>query len=262
MSADIDLPSGCQTVYAFDFDGVICDSVGENFGTTWRAMRVMEPELPEAPPEGLRERFIACRPGLETGFQNIPLILLLMEGVSVETMLAQFDAQVAGLLEARGWTEADMIKRFGDARVAWRDSAPEDWYGAQGFYEHTLAPVNAVASRSIIATTKQHSSACKLVTRAGLDVPLPRVYGLERLGPQKKRNVLEALIERNPEGTVHFFEDRLATLRKLTDLPRLELHLVDWGYNLPEERAQAAASADMDLLDADAFAAMLYGDAG
>ena len=43
----------------------------------------------------------------------------------------------------------------------------------------------------------------------------------------------------------------------MTDLPRLELHLVDWGYNLSEERARAAGHARMDLLNADQFAALL-----
>ena len=35
----MDFPTGHEVVFAFDFDGVICDSVGENAITTWRAVR-------------------------------------------------------------------------------------------------------------------------------------------------------------------------------------------------------------------------------
>ena len=146
---------------------------------------------------------------------------------------------------------------FGKARAAWQAEDEEDWFSAQGFYAHAIAPVNHVADRAVIATTKQHEPACRLVTRAGLKIPLARVYGMERLGPQKKRNILEAALARNPNAEVHFFEDRIATLNKMTDLPRLKLHLVDWGYNLPAERAEAAAHARMDILSADEFASML-----
>ena len=44
----------------------------------------------------------------------------------------------------------------------------------------------------------------------------------------------ELLPESNRPGA--FFEDRIRTLQKLHDLPRLHLHLVDWGYNLPRAR--------------------------
>lgn len=257
MSADMELPEQQSTVYVFDFDGVICDSVGENILTTWRA--AAPADMPRKPPADLEARFRACRPVIETGHQNIPLLHLLLQGYEVEQILSGFDQLLQDFLTEHGQTEADSMAAFGKARAAWQAEDPEDWFSAQGFYAHAIAPVNRVADRAVIATTKQHESACRLVTRAGLEIPLARVYGMERLGPQKKRNVLEAVLERNPQAQVHFFEDRIATLHKMTDLPRLELHLVDWGYNLPEERAQAAGHARMDLLSADEFAAMLQG---
>jgi phosphoglycolate phosphatase-like HAD superfamily hydrolase len=259
MSADWDMPEGQSDVFAFDFDGVICDSVGENFITTWHALRALEPDLPATPPAQLRDQFISCRPAIETGYQNIPLMQLLLTGVTVSDMLENFDTLVRNYLDANGLTDADMMNGFGVARAAWRDADPQGWFDAQGFYEHTFASVNAVADRAIIATTKQNAFACRLVERAGLQVPLPRVYGLERLGPRKKRTVLEELERRNPHAVVHFFEDRIATLEKLTDLPRTKLHLVDWGYNLEQHRERARASEHMDLLSPESFAALIQG---
>lgn len=257
MTSEMEMPEGHDVVFAFDFDGVICDSVGENFITTWRALRAADAALPESPPDGLRERFVQCRPALETGYQNIPIMSLLLRGVEPEDLIMRFDDLISEFIRGEGTDDAEMIRRFGESRAAWQASDNDAWFDAQGFYPHTLAPVNGVADRAIIATTKQNEFACKLVTRAGLKVPLPRVYGLERLGPQKKRNVLEELLRRNPTAQVHFFEDRIRTLQKLHDLPRLHLHLVDWGYNLPAERATADASTDMDLLTPESFAALL-----
>jgi hypothetical protein len=119
--------------------------------------------------------------------------------------------------------------------------------------------VNAVADRSIIATTKQNAFACRLVERARLDIPQSRVFGLERLGPQKKRAVLEEMARRNPHAEIHFFEDRIATLEKLTDLQRTHLHLVDWGYNLESHRERARQNQNMDLLTPQTFAALVQG---
>lgn len=255
MSADMDLPEQQSSVYVFDFDGVICDSVGENILTAWRA--AAPAGMARTPPADIEARFRACRPVIETGHQNIPLLHLLLHGYEVEQILSGFEQLHRDYLAEHGHSEADSMAAFGKARAAWQAEDLQDWFSAQGFYAHAIAPVNHVADRAVIATTKQHESACRLVTRAGLEIPLARVYGMERLGPRKKRNIVEAVLERNPQARVHFFEDRIATLDKMTDLPRLELHLVDWGYNLSEERARAAGHARMDLLNADQFAALL-----
>ena len=130
---------------------------------------------------------------------------LLLRGVEPEDLIMRFDDLISEFIRGEGTDDAEMIRRFGESRAAWQASDSDAWFDAQG-YPHTLAPVNGVVDRAIIATTKQNEFACKLVTRAGLKVLLPRVYGLERLGPQKKRNVLEELLRRNPTAQVHFFK--------------------------------------------------------
>ena len=61
-----------KEVWAFDFDGVVCDSVGESSLSAWRAAAIKWPEIfttPEA--EAQQERVIegmrAVRPVVETG---------------------------------------------------------------------------------------------------------------------------------------------------------------------------------------------------
>lgn len=61
-----------KEVWAFDFDGVVCDSVGESSLSAWRAATIKWPELfktPEA--EAQQDRVIegmrAVRPVVETG---------------------------------------------------------------------------------------------------------------------------------------------------------------------------------------------------
>jgi hypothetical protein len=59
-------------VWAFDFDGVVCDSVGESSLSAWRAAAVQWPDVfrtPEA--EAQQDRVVegmrAVRPVVETG---------------------------------------------------------------------------------------------------------------------------------------------------------------------------------------------------
>ena len=59
-------------MWAFDFDGVVCDSVGESSLSAWRAAAVQWPDVfrtPEA--EAQQERVVegmrAVRPVVETG---------------------------------------------------------------------------------------------------------------------------------------------------------------------------------------------------
>ena len=97
----MDIPAGREAVFAFDFDGVICDSARENGLTTWRALRTHWPtRVPETPPEGLLGAFLTCRPAIETGYQNIPLMWMLLDGIAPERILTEFDALTEAVMRA------------------------------------------------------------------------------------------------------------------------------------------------------------------
>lgn len=254
----MDFPSGHNVFFAFDFDGVVCDSVHENARTTWGALCERWPDDAHGEPDpAFMAKFVRCRPAIEAGYQNVPLMRALLDGVEPETILSDFDNVVETVKIREGLTDPDVLAMFGSARDVWVKSDLESWFGEQGFYAGTPEAVNAVAERAIIITTKQYRFAVELVSRAGIQIAPERVYGLEQLGKQGKRGVLEAFMAHNPGAQMHFFEDRLATLKKLVQIENLHLHLVDWGYNTEAERAQASESAHMDLLSVSDFDQLL-----
>jgi phosphoglycolate phosphatase-like HAD superfamily hydrolase len=257
----MDFPTGHDVVFAFDFDGVVCDSVRENVLTTWRAVCKRWPDRASgSPSQALLDTFVSCRPVIETGYQNIPLLNMLLAGTSTEDIHANFDTLVPKFMTAEGLTNPELEAMFGAARDEWLAESEDDWLAAQGFYPGVPEAVNLVAERAVIITTKQYRFAVELVKLAGINISADRVYGLEKL-TNGKRGVLEDFLTANQGATAHFFEDRLATLNKMTDMPTLQRYLVDWGYNTPGERDAARDDKRIDVLDDAAFRSLLEGHA-
>ena len=245
---------------AFDFDGVICNSAGETGRTAWRAAHGLWPDqMPAEPTADFLRRFPGLRPVIETGFENVPLVGLVVRGVSDEDILEDFPALCESLIEAESLDRDELRARFGAARDAWIESDLEGWLDAQGFYPGVVEAVNAMSALRCVITTKEDRFTRLLVERAGLDVPPERIYALEAFEGAGKRSVLESLAEEFPEAKLHFFEDRYSTLDRIRDLGRTDLYLVDWGYNTPAERERAGADSRIEVLDRVGFETVLAG---
>lgn len=254
----MDFPTGKGVVFAFDFDGVVCDSVGENALTTWKALCTHWPHRASGEPDpDFLAKFVRCRPAIETGYQNIPLMLNLLDGATPEEILSSFDELTAKAMDEHNLTNSRLEAMFGEARDVWLKADEESWLAAQGFYDGVPSAINHVADRAIIITTKQYRFAVELVKRAGINIGPDRVYGLEKLGTRGKRSVLEDLLSANPGAHAHFFEDRLATLNKMLDMEAVSRYLVDWGYNTQSEREEGAANPAIQLLTVSDFQALL-----
>lgn len=244
--------------FAFDFDGVICDSAHETGLTAWRAAHGLWPDrIPARPTPDFVARFVRLRPVIETGYENVALVALLVAGHDDESILGDFPRLCETLIGAEGLNRAELRRRFGAARDAWLASDPQGWLRAQGFFPGVVEAINALDAPRCIITTKEERFTRALVERAGLRIEPERVYALEAFEGAGKRSVLEALARERPGAPLNFFEDRYPTLDRLRDLPDARLYLVDWGYNTPEERARARADARIEVLDVDGFRATL-----
>jgi len=244
--------------FAFDFDGVVCDSARETALTAWRAARDLWPDrIAAAPRADDLARFARLRPVIETGYENVALVGLLARGATDDAVLAGFQALCEGFIADEGLDRQDLRRRFGAARDAWLDADVESWLDAQGFFPGVVDAINALAAPCCIITTKEDRFTRVLVERAGLDVPAERVYALESFESRGKGSVLQDLAREHPGARLHFFEDRLATLERVHGLPGVDLYLVDWGYNTAPERERARADPRIRLLDVDGFTALL-----
>ena len=246
-------------VFAFDFDGVVCDSAVETAKTAWRAAAALSPGRFEGEmPADILATFCRCRPVIETGYQNLVLLDLIDRGTPESEILGDFEAMCSAWIRSSGLGPEDLKGYFGAARDGWINDGTDSWIAAQGFYPGVVEAVNALSADRHVVTTKQHRFTMLLAGNAGLEIPEHCIHALESFEGGSKRDVILSLQARTGGGhRVRFFEDRLPTLEGMTDLDGVDLYLVDWGYNTAQERAIAGAHDRIALIDSDAFEALL-----
>ncbi len=247
-------------IIALDFDGVLCDSAFECATTAWRAGAEFWPEWQGAePPQVYTERFVALRPVIETGYQTILLMRLVVSAYGDHEIQERFGALCDELLRTLGLSKAELVGRFGAMRDRWIAADTADWLARHRFYPGTIEAVQrqlANGNPVYILTTKQERFTVALLEAAGVALPRERIFGLE--SGRSKESVLRELLAAPAYAgqPVHFVEDRLDTLLRAVADPCLDpvrLYLATWGYNTERERAAAAAQPRIALWNRAAF---------
>ncbi|CAA6662602.1 unnamed protein product [Spirodela intermedia] len=239
-------------LYALDFDGVLCDSCGESSLSALKAAKVRWPDLFRGVDVGVEEWIVdqmhILRPVVETGYENLLLVRLLLElqissirkssvsdGLTIERILESWSALKPIIMMEWNEDRDSLIDLFGMA-------------------------LKFSCSEIYIVTTKQKRFADVLLRElAGVTIPSDKIYGL---GTGPKVEVLKQL-QRRPDLQglrFHFVEDRLATLKNVIRDPELDgwnLYLGRWGYNTEKERQEAEGIPRIGLLDLPDFSEKL-----
>ncbi|KAF8380208.1 hypothetical protein HHK36_027690 [Tetracentron sinense] len=266
-------------LYALDFDGVICDSCGESSLSAVKAAKLRWPRLFDGVDSTIEawivDQMHIVRPVVETGYENLLLVRLLLEirvpsirkssvgvaaGLTIKEILENWSKLKPVIMEEWDEKRDDLVELFGKVRDEWIDNDLSSWIGANRFYPGVSDALKFASSRVYIVTTKQSRFADALLRElAGVTIPSDRIYGL---GTGPKVEVLKQL-QSKPEHqglTLHFVEDRLATLKNVIKDPELDgwnLYLGDWGYNTHKEREEAASIPRIHLLDLSDFSKKL-----
>ncbi|KAK9121295.1 hypothetical protein Syun_018912 [Stephania yunnanensis] len=260
-------------LYALDFDGVLCDSCGESSLSAVKAAKIRWPNLfdgvDSATEDWIFDQMHVVRPVVETGYENLLLVRLLLEirkpaiqkssvaaGLNTEGILENWPKLKPVIMKEWNEERMELIELFGKVRDEWIDKDLLGWIGANRFYPGVSDALKFASSKVYIVTTKQSRFAGALLQNlAGVTIPPDRIYGL---GTGPKVEVLKQL-QKKPENQglrLHFVEDRLATLRNVINEPELsswKLYLVDWGYNTKKEREEAGSIPRIHLLELSDF---------
>mmetsp|Transcript_33386 Transcript_33386/g.79152 ORF Transcript_33386/g.79152 Transcript_33386/m.79152 type:complete len:375 (-) Transcript_33386:163-1287(-) len=161
MSTD---PQTVEVVWALDFDGMLCDSVGESAQTAWKAATKLWPGIFSSEEsiskkadiiEGMR----VARPVIETGYENIPMVRAMLEGTSPESMLKGWETMLPQLMEKYGLNRAEMVELFGSTRDEWIEQDLEGWLAPNRFYPGVTGATKTAFENPrgamYIVTTKQ-----------------------------------------------------------------------------------------------------------
>lgn len=170
---------------------------------------------------------------------------LLLQGTPASEILAGWREMLPATMERWALERSALVKALASTRDAWIERDPRGWASSNRLYPPMGAAVGALASCKLayVVTTKQARYARLILEDlAGVKLGEDRVISVEATG-KPKGEVLEALAAEHPGAAAyHFVEDRLDALTLAAQRPGLDgwdFVLVDWGYNTPEQRAQA-----------------------
>lgn len=242
-------------ILALDFDGVICDGLAEYFATACRVcQQVWGLALPQLDP--LRPAFDRLRPLIETGWEMPLLVWGLQQGIREADLRQDWPAQRQQLLQQSGISPQALAQALDQVRDEWIRTDLPGWLGLHRFYPGVAAWLRQIKTagepRLVILSTKEGRFIQELLQGEGIQLPRHRILGKEVRAP--KSTTLQRLLSaaQLPASDLWFVEDRLQTLEQVKAVPSLQdavLFLASWGYNLPEERHQAAQDPRLHLLD-------------
>jgi len=242
-------------IYAFDFDGVICDSTVETAMTGWKAAGQIWNDMSGQVPQTLVEQFREVRPIIETGYEAILAMRLLFLGESSAAIYHSYGEKTHQLLEQADVSIDDLKKIFGDTRDQWIASDLAEWIQMNPLYPGLAAKLQKFTKTNTwyVITTKQERFVKQILTANAIEFTDERIFGMDR--NMTKAEVLQVLIKIHATQPMRFIEDRLPALlnvQKWPELAEVELMFALWGYNTTEDKT-LAAQAGFTALNLDSF---------
>ena len=228
-----------KTLFAIDFDGVICDSAVETAMTGWKVAQGIWGDMQDQPITDKHiQQFRQIRPQLEFGYEAILIMRLLQQGVAVSDINDNYHPRLDAVIEGDDLSIDTLKSTFGATRDRQIQQDETAWIASNPLFDGIAEKLSTLEQDDwTIITTKQERFVKLILQGNDIQLDEARIYGLDRnLG---KQAILKHLKARQPERPIIFIEDRLPTLLKVLenpDLQEIKNQLADWGYNTEIER--------------------------
>jgi phosphoglycolate phosphatase-like HAD superfamily hydrolase len=242
-----------------DFDGVVCDGMGEFFESSARALADVRGK-PVARSAELQARFAALRPVVESGWEMVVLCGVLTESDGGDDAKLRDPAGWAAArdayVRAHGLERLRLTTALDTSRDRWLAQDERGWLAAHRFFEGVaewLQRLIAAGQLFYILSTKDKRFLDRLVLAHRVPLRSDRIIG--KAEPKREKwDVLRELASAHGLSApdVWFVEDRLATLvdmrRHAPDLSTARLFLAGWGYIFQERDPDASRAAGIPVL--------------
>ena len=253
-----------KTIYALDFDGVICDSAIETAVSGWKVAKEIWSDFNEPlPSQHIIDQFRLVRPVLEFGYEAILIMKLLHDGNTVDEIIRDYSQKLSALVKDNNLDAEDLKQQFGESRDQWIQNDLASWIEMNPLFEGIATKLQQLINSQdekdesdincYIVTTKQERFVQLILQANNINLSDENIYGLDR--KQSKEEILEGLQKTHPQETLHFVEDRLPALfnvKNNSKLQSIQLSLADWGYNTAQDIA-AAKENDIQVIEIDKF---------
>ena len=224
-------------VVAFDFDGVIGDSVKECFVQATRAFAEMGSKVKRN--RQTERLFREGRPLITKVEHLFTITKMIQENPKVDfgrMTQAQFNATHTQNTQKA----AEFAKRFYKQREMMKTSAPKRWIALQGAFPKIAKFISKIQRKNdvFIATTKDKKSTMELLASYGIKIPESHI--LSRDFSKDKKVQIQEIAKRagvTPKEIV-LVEDAVKQLRDVRTLGTRGV-LVHWGYSTRAQRRSA-----------------------
>ncbi|MCD4784853.1 MAG: HAD family hydrolase [Candidatus Eremiobacteraeota bacterium] len=221
---------------AFDFDGVIWNSVDECFHLGYRVFKEMEGKIP-ADDSILMEKFRHGRYLAKTGDDFYILFRMMKQDPSIDFNETTFD-QFFSCRERYSEKINDFSKGFYNERWRTQEKDIETWLSLQGPYPDVMEQLPGLKDEFLdvaICSAKDESTINLLIARYNQSYC---VYGREH--SKYKPDLIRAIArEMQIESSkIIFIDDLMENLRHVKSTDCICI-MADWGYNNKRERNKA-----------------------
>ncbi len=245
-----------KTVFALDFDGVICDSAIETGISAWKAATFLWDDMNSPyPPQLFVDQFKTARALIETGYESIFVMRMFFQGHSLEFVLQHFHTRKSSLLLETEKSAGHIKQLFGEVRDHWIQTSLTEWIDNNPLFPGVADKLIHLAKHHewYIVTTKQERFVSQIFEANNIDLAPEKIYGMDR--KKDKQDILLQLINKHPDRLIYFVEDRLKTLLDVKanqQLEKVALAFAKWGYNTKAD-ISTAQSNGITLLELEEF---------
>jgi phosphoglycolate phosphatase-like HAD superfamily hydrolase len=213
------------TVYCFDFDGVLCDTLDESLVTSYSAYFNREAKSVSEIDPALRDFFYEHRYLVRPAGEYYLLFYAFQRG---ETFIGK-----ERFLQLK-ITLAQEMTAHAERFYAYRKRLQKDqdyWLSLHRFYPQCIDFLEKRRNPFFIVTNKDRISVVTLAKRFGFIDRIIEIYSKE-ISVDKKILMEKLIRDHGIDPTTHpivYVDDHEGTLGEMRELP-LDLYLASWGY--------------------------------
>lgn len=218
-------------IAAFDFDGVIWNSVDECFYLGWEVFREMGEDLSGDYRSNLAKfregRFLA-----KTGEDFYITLKMMQKNPAIDFEKVTYEVYYSFRETFSAQMKIFAVK-FYNLRRKMQQEDPEKWLSLQGPFDGILGQLPLIQENFrdlVICSTKDRESIRLLLFRHGLEFT---IFGRE--DSTHKSDQIKALSEKleTPTNKIIFIDDLVENLKHVTEMGCIGV-LAEWGYNNPK----------------------------
>lgn len=223
-------------ITAFDFDGVIWNSVDECFYVGREVFREMGEDLP-GDARGVLRKFREGRYLVKTGDDFYITFKMIQNNPDVEFDKVSYDEFYA-CRDTFSVAMKTFAVKFYNLRKKMQEEDPEKWLSLQGPFDGIMKQLPHIQENFrdlVVCSTKDRDSIRLLLFRHGLKFT---IFGRE--DSTHKSDQIKALSEKfnTPTDKIIFIDDLVENLKHVTEMGCIGV-MADWGYNNPAVHKEA-----------------------